>query len=212
MHRALAAFAALLGMAGMMACDRISPVSPTSSVVSSALMSPGVVAVGDSVQESSAQAFLLFDGSLTQLSGLAAAQDSGSSTTVRTIDWSTACRDGGTRGISGTVTVTRGNGSGSVQTDLELSFTNCDVGKVTLQGNPGISLKGQTTFVNGIPDTHTFQKVGGLLFTVEGGSQGSVQFNCTVTWSRQSGVVSTSGTVSWEYPIGTPVAGPGCRG
>jgi len=150
------------------------------------------------------------------LGSLSAVQDSGPTlgtvTTVRTIDWSMACPDGGTRGISGTVTVSRSNGSGVVQTDLQLSFANCDMGRVTLQGNPGIALTGQTTFQDGIPDTHTFQKTGGLIFTVPSGVQGSVQFNCTVTWSRQSGPVSATGTVSWEFPIGTPVAGPGCAG
>jgi hypothetical protein len=172
-------------------------------------------AVGASVQESSGQALVLLDGSLGQLSTQAQTADPTSTTTfsgTRTINWSTTCREGGTKGVTGTVTVSRMNGTGTVATDLLLSFTNCDVGRVTLQGNPGISLMGQTTFLNGIPDTHTFQETGGVLFTVQGGQQGSVKFNCMLTWSRQSGVVSSTGTVMWEYPIGTPVPGPGCRG
>src|SRR5205814_1017473 len=113
-------------------------------------------------------------------------------TSAKTINWSMACPDGGTRSVTGTVSVTRnGDGTGVVNTNLQLSFTNCDLGRLTLQGNPGIALTGQTTFQNGLPDTHTFQKAGGLIFTVPSGVQGSVQFNCTVSWSRQSGVISS---------------------
>jgi hypothetical protein len=108
--------------------------------------------------------------------------------------------------------VTRNNGSGTLISDVEHTFTNCDIGRATLQGDPAIFLHGETTFQGGLRDTHTLHKTGALLFTPEGGVQGRAQFDCTLTWNRQSGTVSATGTVSWEHPVGTPVAGPGCGG
>ena len=189
----------LASVAAAIACSG-APASPTlglPSQMSSALSS--TLVVGNATQEFSAEAF-----------DLLAVQDLTAATGVRSIDATKPCRFGGTRGISGTITRSASGGTRTWAMDLDLTFTNCDVGRVTLQGNPGITLTGQRTVQNGVLTSATFQKTGGLFFTPEGGVKGSVQVNCTATWNPQSGSFSTSGTVSWEYPAGTPVPGPGC--
>src|SRR5436190_9535180 len=106
--RARAISVVLLGLAMVLSCDR-APSSPTSSNLSLAMMLPTVVEVGSSVQDISGQAFLLLGNSLAQQSSLSAAQDSGPTpndfTSAKTINWSMACPDGGTRSVTGTVSV-----------------------------------------------------------------------------------------------------------
>jgi hypothetical protein len=215
---------ACFGAAALAACDGALPGSPsaTSSLGGSSTLSVSNTGlVGSAVQQASSEAFVLLDGLVTQSTSSAPALGGGggsgggggTGTIVKTIDWTMPCRQGGTRNVSGTVTITRGNGSASVSSDLLVSFADCDVGRVVLQGNPGVSLVGQATFVDGQPATHTLHKGGGVLFTVQqSGTQGSVAFDCTITRDHDSGVKSATGTVSWEFPIGTPVDGPGCGG
>src|SRR3990170_1331171 len=105
--RTLALLVAVLGLSTVIACDRGSLTAPTSTSSNGVptITASNVAAVGISVQEISSQTFLLLGGSLAQLGSLSAVQDSGPTlgtvTTVRTLDWSMACPDGGTRGISG---------------------------------------------------------------------------------------------------------------
>jgi hypothetical protein len=210
--RLLAIFVALLSLTTVIACGQ-GPQSPTASNTATTGTMSETFNVRSTVQASSDQALTLFGGTLLQLDAETntSTPRSGTGTITKTINWTTPCLEGGTRAVNGSVTLTRnGDGTGSLMTDLHLTFTACDLGRLTLQGDPEVHLTGQATFVNRLPDTHTFHKVGAVLFTPADGIQGRVRFDCTVTWSRSTGVISRTGTVTWEKPVGTPISGPGC--
>ena len=93
-----------------------------------------------------------------------------------------------------------------------MTFTNCVAVAITIQGDPYMSMSGQFSFLNNVPSSQsTFRTGGGITFTFNG-VRGSAQYNCTDTINLQTGAFSSSGSVSWQYPVGTTVSGPGCNG
>ena len=111
-------------------------------------------------------------------------------------------------------------GGGSFVSSSRIEFDNCQSLGVVMQGDPYIETSGEFTVPpagNGqiTNATTTMRTSGGVRFTMNG-VQGRAQFACTQVMTIQFGTGGTpqisivsSGTISWEQPLGTvPVVRP----
>ena len=128
--------------------------------------------------------------------------------------WTSQCPGGGS--MSTTFTGTFGAGqSGALTTSSRLEFTDCRMQSVTINGDPAILMDGTYTFVpatGGPPSsvTSTSRMTGGLRFDAAG-TPGRARYDCTVTISMTIGsngafqqpAITSSGTITWEQPLGT---------
>ena len=94
---------------------------------------------------------------------------------------------------------------------------------VTINGDPAILMDGAYTFGHGHGDTPssvtaTTRMTGGLRFDAAG-TAGRARYDCTLMMSMQIGTngtpapptITSSGTITWEQPLGTVAVRP-CGG
>jgi hypothetical protein len=124
------------------------------------------------------------------------------------------CADGGSMSMTfdnptGFVT------SGTVTTSSRIEFTDCRNQAVTMNGDPAIQMDGSYTFATttgNVPSsmTSTTRMTGGLRFD-GAGSSGRARYDCATTMSMQMSstgpigqpTVTSSGSITWEQPLGT---------
>jgi hypothetical protein len=113
---------------------------------------------------------------------------------------SAACPGGGTIGVSGDFDFTLNNGSGSDNTSLTVTPTNCSVDNLTINGNPNVMLATQLNFQNStIVFPVTFAESGGITFGPN--PSGSCSINVTATVNSLSSCTIT-GTVCGQSVSG----------
>ena len=131
------------------------------------------------------------------------------------------CADGGSTSV--TLTSTMGALQSSTFTSSSrLEFTECRRQTVTVNGDPAILMEGAYTFgtsTGGMPSsvTSTTRMTGGLRFEAAG-TLGRARYDCTMTMSMQivngtpaQPTMTSSGTITWEQPLGTVTVRP-CGG
>ena len=129
------------------------------------------------------------------------------------------CPDGGS--ISVTVTSTTGAvQSGTFTESSRMELTECRTQTVTINGDPAILVDGAYTFgtaAGSAPSsvTATMRMTGGLRFDAAG-TPGRARYDCTMMISMQFGsdgapgqpTITSSGTITWEQPLGTVAVHP----
>ena len=126
------------------------------------------------------------------------------------------CADGGSMSMTfdnptGFVT------SGPITTSSRIEFTDCRNQTVTINGDPAILMAGTYTFGTASGNTpssmtSTTRMTGGLRLDGQAAS-GRARYDCTTTMSMQMSstgpvtqpTVTSSGTITWEQPLGTVV-------
>lgn len=128
------------------------------------------------------------------------------------------CPDGGTIKLTYSAAMPTGPGS-TLTTSSKTEFDNCKSQNVTIQGDPYLESSGEHVvgpIVNNQPSTltSTMRTTGGLRFEATG-TQGRARYNCTQVMSITFGsnglpTISTtsSGTITWEQPLGTVTTRP----
>jgi hypothetical protein len=111
--------------------------------------------------------------------------------------------------------------SGTVTSSSRTEFSDCRSESVTIHGDPYLMLTGETVIVraaDGLTSsmTVTMRQTGGLRFEA-GATQGRAQYDCTHVMSLQfvngtpsqpSMSITSSGTMTWEQPLGTVIVRP----
>jgi hypothetical protein len=110
--------------------------------------------------------------------------------------------------------------SGPLTTSSRIEFIDCRNQTVTMNGDPAILIDGTYTFGSGtgtLPSsmTSTTHMTGGLRFDAAGVA-GRARYDCTTTMSMQMSstgpvtqpAVTSSGTITWEQPLGTVMVRP----
>jgi hypothetical protein len=104
--------------------------------------------------------------------------------------------------------------SGTMTSSMRMDVTDCRSQTVTMNGDPYIMMAGEYVFVRSADGqlssmTVTDRMTGGLRFT-EGATLGRVRYDCTQVISAQivngipsQPVITSSGTITWEEPLGT---------
>lgn len=152
---------------------------------------------------------------LTQATGMLVGAVPGGSSGVITH----VCPGGGSMTITFDVTTPAGP-SGPMRTSSRMELTDCRSQIVTINGDPYLMMTAEHTFGPVAGDgsssmTSTIRTTGGLRFDADG-TQGRARYDCTQIVSMQFGgngppslpSVSSSGTITWEQPIGTATARP----
>ena len=129
------------------------------------------------------------------------------------------CPAGGSMTMTFSVTTPTGP-SGTLGTSSRIEFSDCRSQTVTIIGDPYLMMTGEHVLgpvVDGVLSsmTTTMRTTGGLRFDA-GGTQGRAQYDCTRVMSMQIGgngttpvaSVTSSGTITWEQPIGTVMVRP----
>jgi len=123
------------------------------------------------------------------------------------------CPSGGSMTLTVNVTTPTGP-SGTLTTSTRNEFNDCRSQTVTINGDPYLALAGEHVMVRGADGvtssvTSTVRITGGLRFD-DGATQGRVRYDCTQMMSLQivNGTpsqpsVTSSGTITWEQPLGT---------
>jgi hypothetical protein len=112
--------------------------------------------------------------------------------------------------------------SGPLTTSSRIEFTDCRNQTVTINGDPAILMEGTYTFgtatgTGTLPSSmiSTTRMTGGLRFDAAGVA-GRARYDCTTTMSMQIDsngtparpTVTSTGTITWEQPLGTVAAMP----
>jgi hypothetical protein len=128
------------------------------------------------------------------------------------------CPGGGTMTMTINVATPAGP-SGSVSMSTRMEVSDCRSDMVTMNGDPYVTMASDYVFVRGADGlatsmTGTMRMTGGLRFDV-GATQGRARYDCTLVTSMQLGTgtpsqpsVSSSGTITWEQPLGSVTVGP----
>jgi hypothetical protein len=121
-----------------------------------------------------------------------------------------ACANGGLSTLDGTSRMTDyPDGRVEMSTDVRIGFADCASPGVTLHSDPYLTLSMLLAGTVEAPNHMTLQIRDGVAFTVDG-VRGRVRYNCTQAGDLSGKVPAISGSMTWEYPIGTVVTGPGC--
>ncbi len=108
-------------------------------------------------------------------------------------------------------------------TSSRIEFTDCRSQTVTINGDPAVMMDGTYTFATTTGNTPssmtaTTRMTGGLRFDTAG-VPGRARYDCTLMMSMQIGsdgtpaqpTITSSGTITWEQPLGTVTVRP-CGG
>ena len=131
------------------------------------------------------------------------------------------CPGGGSMTMSMTFNLTPTVPSGTVTSSSRTEFNACRSESVTIHGDPYLMMTGETVVVRGADRltssmTVTMRMTGGLRFEA-GATQGRAQYDCTHVMSVQfvngtpsqpSTSITSSGTITWEQPLGTVTVRP----
>jgi hypothetical protein len=110
---------------------------------------------------------------------------------------------------------------GTIATTARTEFNNCQSQSVVLNGDPYLVTHGELKYTSssGGPANSgvvSMRTTGALRFLTDG-REGRAQYNCTNNMTWQVGAdgtpvssISSSGTISFEYPAGTPVKTENC--
>src|SRR5262245_53010791 len=135
----------------------------------------------------------------------------GSSTTI-------TCPGGGSMTVTTNVTLPSGPAA-ILTTSTRTEFNDCRSQTVTMNGDPYLTMAGEHVFVRGADGlttgvTTTLHMTGGVRFDA-GGTQGHARYDCTEVMSLQlvNGApsqpsISSSGTITWEQPLGSVTVRP----
>lgn len=117
-----------------------------------------------------------------------------------TVSSTYSCQGGGSIGISGNITGSLNNGTGSAQVQIGADPANCSVNGITLNGNPKVNLAAQINILNDNP-----------VWPVTGTETGGVTYGPTPSGSCQLNLsFSVSSTLSCTVTgtaCGQPVSG-----
>jgi hypothetical protein len=128
------------------------------------------------------------------------------------------CPAGGSMTMTFSVTTPTGP-SGPLSTSSRTEFSDCRSQTVTINGEPYLTMIGEHTLGpvtdGGSSISSILRMTGGLRFDA-GGMQGRAQYDCTLTVTMQIGgngtpsppSITSSGTVTWEQPLGTVTVRP----
>ena len=208
-HRAVTPAILLFGASGLFGL--------TAGCGGSSPSGPSTVTPPTAISPAAAQGIV--GATLTEATGMLVAATPGGLSNVLT----RACPGGGSMTMTFTIT-TPGNTTppglpGTVTSSSRMEFSDCRSQTLTINGDPYLTMTGEHTFgplVDGVSSmTATNRTTGGLRFDA-GGTQGRAQYDCTQTMSLQVGsngtpathTVISSGTITWEQPIGTVMIRP----
>jgi hypothetical protein len=108
-----------------------------------------------------------------------------------------------------------------IATTSTIAFDDCQTQGVIVRGDPSLLTKGEHTFgpiVGGTLGSANarMQTTGGLRFETNG-THGRAQYDCTMAIAIQfvpAGPpqisVTSTGTIAWEQPLGTPIRSVAC--
>lgn len=128
------------------------------------------------------------------------------------------CPSGGSMTMTINVTTPAGL-TGTLTSSTRTDFNDCRSQTVTMTGDPYLMIAGEHVFVRGADGvlssvTGTIRITGGLRVD-DGGTQGRARYDCTQVMSVQivNGTpsqpsITSSGTITWEQPLGTVTVRP----
>lgn len=205
MHRQTATIFLVAALGGLVACGR-SPSAPTAST-SLSIDAAAEATVNATVQEALLQ---------TAAPVVTLAPDTPFSSV-----FTHACPDGGS--ITTTVSLPSPIAGGPVPSSFTMNsrteFKDCRSQNITMRGDPALVYSSEyktSAAAPGAPTvvTATTQTTGGLLIT-SNGVESRVRYNCESLMVIQLGStslpqISSTGTVTWESPVGTVTRTTGC--
>jgi hypothetical protein len=191
-----------------------SPTTPSTTGSSSpSLSETRKDSVADAVNDAILEAILLLAESLSAIPTRPAPDGSRRLVVVEfpPVHSEKACSGGGLSTGDYTMRMTEHtDGSLELVMDMRIGFADCASPGVTLHSDPYLTLAMVMSGPAEAPNRMTIQIKDGVAFTVDG-VRGRVRFNCTQSLDMLAAKVpDISGTMSWEYPIGTSITGPGC--
>jgi len=128
------------------------------------------------------------------------------------------CPGGGSMTMTTNVTLPA-DPSETLTTSTRAEFNECRSQTVTINGDPYLAMAGEHAIVHGADGlilgvTTTLRTTGGLRFDA-GGTQGRARYDCTLVSSApvvngtpSQPSISSSGTITWEQPLGTVTVRP----
>ena len=130
------------------------------------------------------------------------------------------CPSGGSVTMTMTLTTVPTGPSRTVTSSSRTEFSDCRSESVTIHGDPYLMMTDETVVVRGADPftsstTVTMRMTGGLRFEA-GATQGRAQYDCTHVMSFEIGngaplhqpSITSSGTMTWEQPLGTVTVRP----